>query len=57
MKVHIVQTNGDSIVLDARIVHVSNYCSVAECLTEIELWSDPIQHDKVKQRTEIVFPK
>lgn len=57
MKVHIVKPNGDSIVIDARIVHVSDYCSVAERSTDIQFWSDPIQHEKVAQRTEIVFTK
>ena len=57
MKVHIVQTNGDSIRLEAKIVHVGDYFSVAERSTDIQIWSNPIQHDKVKHITEIIIPK
>ena len=58
MKLHIVKTNGDSVVIDdVKIIHAGNFCSIAERSDNVQFWSDPIQHDKVKQCTEIVFPK
>lgn len=57
MKIHIIKTNGDSEILDANIVHISDYCSICERSNEVQFWSDPIQHDKVNQRIEIIFKK
>jgi hypothetical protein len=58
MKLHIIKDNGDSVLLnDVKIVHVGDYCSIAERSDNIQFWSDEKQHDKVKHRTEIVFPK
>jgi hypothetical protein len=58
MKLHIVKSNGDSIFIpDVRIVHVDEYVSVEERSDNIQLWSDPKQHENVKHRTEIVFTK
>lgn len=58
MNLHIIKSNGDSeIIKDVKIVHVSDYCSIAERSDTVQYWSDPLQHKKVEHRTEINIPK
>lgn len=57
MKVHIIKSNGDSILIDdVNIVHAGDYCSVAQRSETVQFWSDPIQH-KTTQRIEIDWKK
>lgn len=53
MQIHVIKPNGDSVLIDAAIVHIDNVCSIADNTANIKFWSNPVQHDILKQLGEM----